>query len=360
MKSWITQLLAVRTDNPDLQRRGQILIAIASGMAVLSILFVPMILMINRQVPALITLIVAAFIFLGAALLGRAGQITTGSYLVIGVTIGAILISIRADATTSSTPFYLVLAIMLAGVLLPPPQIWVVLAICVVGEVLLFSLLPAELRAQRIWQQSAFGTPLILGMAALIMFISAQTLNRALHQATRANAEAQQALAALSTSNASLEVRVLERTAELTKVLELQQATTTELESSLTAQRSLNQVIAELSVPVIPITKDALVVPLVGAIDSTRAGLLLDEVLRQIERARAKVVMLDVTGVAVVDTQVAAALLQVAAAARLMGTETVLVGIRPEVAQTLVGLGVDLATLRTAASLQDGLAVKIR
>ncbi len=109
--------------------------------------------------------------------------------------------------------------------------------------------------------------------------------------------------------------------------------------------------------PIIPVTRDALVVPLVGAIDSSRAGQLLDDLLTMIERMRARTIFLDVTGVAIVDTQVAASLLQIAAAARLMGAEAVLVGIRPEVAQTLVGLGVDLETIHTVASLQEGLAL---
>jgi anti-anti-sigma factor len=288
-------------------------------------------------------------IFLGGAYLGRSGRVVLGSYLVIGVTTLAILSSIYTDRSTPSTPMYLVLSILLAGVLLPPTQIWSVLATCVVGALLVYYQLPAELRDNPMWSQSLLGTPLILLMTSVIMFISARSIRAAIGEADAASR-------GLAESNTTLEQRVAERTAELTRVLEQQQLIGRQLEQSLSAQRDMNQVISDISVPIIPITEDALVVPLVGAIDSARAGQLLDDLLGMIERLRTRTIILDVTGVAVIDTQVAASLLRVSAAARLMGAETVLVGIRPEVAQTLVGLGVDLDTIHTAASLQDGLA----
>jgi anti-anti-sigma regulatory factor len=275
---------------------------------------------------------------------------------VIGVGILAVLSTIYIDRSTPNTPLFLVLAILLAGVLLPPVHIWSVLVICVIGLALVFGLLPPELRDSPLWGLSLRATPLLLLMASVIMFISGRSVSAALEAARAARAEAEAASNSLAEINATLESRVAERTAELSQVLAEQQTITRRLEESLSAQRDMNHVIAELSVPIIPITQDALVVPLVGAIDSVRAGQLLDSLLGEIERLHARAIILDVTGVAVVDTQVAAALLQVAAAARLMGAATVLVGIRPEVAQTLVGLGVDLDALHTAASLQDGLA----
>ncbi len=107
--------------------------------------------------------------------------------------------------------------------------------------------------------------------------------------------------------------------------------------------------------PVIPISDRVLVAPIVGNLDTERTQLLLTTVLNEVEAVRARTVVLDITGVAVVDTQVAAALLRVANAVRLMGAKTLLVGIRPEVAQTLVSLGGNLGELRAAATLQDGL-----
>jgi rsbT co-antagonist protein RsbR len=111
---------------------------------------------------------------------------------------------------------------------------------------------------------------------------------------------------------------------------------------------------------VLPVMRGVLVMPLIGVIDSERAARLTHAVLAAIERHRAGIVILDVTGVPLVDTQVARTLLQVAAAARLLGTQTVLVGLRPELAQTIVGLGLSLGDLITRADLQSGITYALR
>jgi rsbT co-antagonist protein RsbR len=97
------------------------------------------------------------------------------------------------------------------------------------------------------------------------------------------------------------------------------------------------------------------VAPIVGALDSARAAHLSQAVLAAIDRTRARAVILDITGVPVVDSQVAQALLGVAAAARLLGAEALLVGVGAEVAQTIVQLGVDLGTIRVFPNLQEAI-----
>jgi rsbT co-antagonist protein RsbR len=114
--------------------------------------------------------------------------------------------------------------------------------------------------------------------------------------------------------------------------------------------------IQELSAPLIPIYRGVLVLPLIGAIDSQRAGTIMESLLDGIARRRASVVLLDITGVPVVDTSVAHHLLQAARAVRLLGAEIVLVGISPEIAQTIVQLGVDLSKILTRSDLQAGFA----
>ena len=96
--------------------------------------------------------------------------------------------------------------------------------------------------------------------------------------------------------------------------------------------------------------------PLIGSIDSRRAQQVLDTLLHGITERHARIAILDITGVPLVDTQVANALVAAAQAVRLLGAQVILTGIRPEVAQTLVGLGIDLAGLVTRATLQDGIA----
>jgi anti-anti-sigma factor len=124
-------------------------------------------------------------------------------------------------------------------------------------------------------------------------------------------------------------------------------------QETIAAQRRLIQ---ELSTPVIPISESVLIVPLIGAIDSQRAQQVLDAMLRAIEQHRAQALIIDITGIAVVDTGVAHYLMQAARAVQLLGAQVVLVGISPEVAQTLVGLGAGLGDIVTRATLRDGFA----
>jgi rsbT co-antagonist protein RsbR len=114
--------------------------------------------------------------------------------------------------------------------------------------------------------------------------------------------------------------------------------------------------IQELSAPIIPIYEGVLVLPLIGTIDSQRAGMIITTLLDSITRQNARIVLLDITGVPLVDTQVAHHLLQAAHAVRLLGAVLVLVGIRPEIAQTIVHLGVNLSDIVTRANLQAGFA----
>jgi anti-anti-sigma regulatory factor len=115
----------------------------------------------------------------------------------------------------------------------------------------------------------------------------------------------------------------------------------------------------ELSTPLMAISDSAMVMPLVGAIDSNRAQQIIETLLEGVSSHRARVAIIDITGVSVVDTQVANALLRAAQAVKLLGAQVVLTGIRPEIAQTLVGLGVELSGLITRSTLQAGIAFAI-
>jgi rsbT co-antagonist protein RsbR len=125
------------------------------------------------------------------------------------------------------------------------------------------------------------------------------------------------------------------------------------LEETIRAQ---NAALAELSTPLIPISDDVTVMPLIGAVDSRRAQQVMETLLEGIAQTRARVAILDITGVPVVDTQVANALIRAAQSVKLLGAQVILTGIRPEVAQTLVGLGADLSAITTRSSLQSGIA----
>lgn len=155
---------------------------------------------------------------------------------------------------------------------------------------------------------------------------------------------------------AGLEQRVADRTSALQQALTEREQTLLELKEALHTRDLLSRTVRGLSSPVLPVHDGVLVMPLIGMIDSERATILTQSLLQAIEQHRARTVLLDVTGVPLVDTQVATALLQAAAATKLLGAQPVLVGLRPELAQTIIGLGLDLSMLITYADLQSGIA----
>ena len=113
--------------------------------------------------------------------------------------------------------------------------------------------------------------------------------------------------------------------------------------------------IRELSTPVLQVRDQLLILPIIGVIDSHRAQQLTEALLRAIRAHRARVVVIDITGVPTVDSMVANHLLQTAEAARLMGASSIITGLSADIAQTLVRLGVDASKLVTAGDLQSGL-----
>lgn len=132
------------------------------------------------------------------------------------------------------------------------------------------------------------------------------------------------------------------------------------LRQSNAEQQHTLELLRQVSTPLIPIIEGVLIMPIVGEIDERRAGQIMETLLQGVARTAASTVLLDITGVPLVDTSVANALVLAARAVRLLGAEAILVGITPEVAQTLVGLGADLRELATRGDLQSGITYALR
>lgn len=145
---------------------------------------------------------------------------------------------------------------------------------------------------------------------------------------------------ALGVENARLFRRISERSAALERANE--------------QQASLLQTIRELSSPVVPIADGILVMPVVGVVDAERSSHFIASMLREIAAKRARVVLIDVTGMAIVDAAAASQLGQAAQAAALLGAEVVLVGLRPDAARMMVEQGLDLGAMVTRSNLARG------
>lgn len=122
----------------------------------------------------------------------------------------------------------------------------------------------------------------------------------------------------------------------------------------------LEAMLHDLSTPIVPVYEGIIVVPLMGAIDSHRSREITTRLLAHISQIQASTVIIDITGVPVVDTSVAQHLLQTAQAVNLLGAEALLVGINPQIAQTMVQLGVDLGSMATLSDLQRGIAYALQ
>ncbi|WP_437634967.1 STAS domain-containing protein [Sorangium sp. So ce854] len=122
------------------------------------------------------------------------------------------------------------------------------------------------------------------------------------------------------------------------------------------ALRAQNETLAALSTPLIPISDDIVVMPLVGALDAQRVRRVQETLVRGVASRRAHVAILDITGVPQIDGRCADELLRAAVAVRLLGSEVILTGLGPDVARTLVELGVDMSGIVTHSTLQDGIA----
>lgn len=119
--------------------------------------------------------------------------------------------------------------------------------------------------------------------------------------------------------------------------------------------REQQEAIRELSTPVLQVRERLLILPIIGVLDSSRARQLTEQLLGAIQANRAKVVVIDITGVATIDVSVANHLVQTVEASRLMGASAIITGLSSKIAQTLVDLGVDLSMMRTVGDLQGGL-----
>ncbi len=114
--------------------------------------------------------------------------------------------------------------------------------------------------------------------------------------------------------------------------------------------------IAEISTPVIRVWEGILALPIIGTLDSARTQIVMENLLQEIVNTRSSIAILDISGVPAVDSLVAQHLIKTVSATRLMGADCIISGIRPEIAQTIVHLGIDLSSITTKASLASALA----
>ncbi len=281
----------------------------------------------------------AVLLTIGSYALSRRGRVRAAAVV---ITIAAILVALYSGyvrGATSVSAIILTLAVLFAGLTIGGAAG----AIAGVIEIALYILL---LLAQEEWQwfakppvQSPWsGLVLIvscLGVIALATWLTIRSLESVIAKAE-------------------------ERGRRLQSLADEKDRLLAEVQARDVAQRRLLETVRELGSPVVPLARGVIAMPLIGALDSQRTRQVASALLQGVADHHARVAIIDITGVPVVDTAVAGALLRAAQGVRLLGAEAVLTGIRAEVAQTLVGLGLDLTGVVTQATLEEGLAYALR
>lgn len=341
MKRFFAALLDIRHSDEEARQRGRNIVIIGLGLFVINVLVAVSIVI---SFPELIALLIStgfgAALYIAIIALTRIGYVDLAGWLTVLV---ALLGTITAAVVNPDRPVatFIAVPLVLAATILRFRDVIVVTVAALLGLVgIAFLAEPAIISLPL--PNFLVATGLLVGFVAIVSFVQSAGNEKLHHRLKAALQEAQHAATQLQQMNAELDRRVEIQTASLQEVLrELEERAVTQdrLLAEVVAQRN---VIRDLSVPVLPVGKQALVMPLVGAINHERLQQVQEQALTKIGQHRARWLILDVTGVPVIDTEVAAGMVQLVQSVRLLGAEVALVGVRPEVAQTMVSLGIEL------------------
>ncbi|MEI7770497.1 MAG: STAS domain-containing protein [Chloroflexales bacterium] len=351
----LNRLLTIPTSDADLQRRGRTVLSVAmvllglAAIAALAVIFRP------DPIPSLLGLLAAVVCVIAAMFLAHRGNVGLSAWVLVLMIIGAAMLPIMIRREVTSSLLYLTLPVVVAGVVLRPQHVWLVLAIglTVVGYKALGNV-AGPVSQPEPWVLLA-NSGMVMATLGVISYLSAKISVQAFADASASKRAAEDAARRLEQLNADLEAQVQARTCELRGAFEEAQALAGARQTLLDEIGAQRAVIREMSVPVLPVSTRTLVMPLVGDLDGERLLIIQAEALAAIERSHADTLLIDLTGVALVDTYVAQGLIRTIQAARLLGASPVLIGIRPEVAQSMVSLGIDLSDVRTASDLASAL-----
>ncbi|MBC8161953.1 MAG: STAS domain-containing protein [Roseiflexaceae bacterium] len=349
----LQQLFVVSTNDPDIQRRGTVILNVSALLSVLLLLAVPASLTRANSLPSLIAVALGVLLVASAFWLARRGYVAVSGWLLVIMSAAVVVLPSLLRREVTDTLFYLSIPILIASVVLRPWQVWLALLVAYAAVAVNAALITTPLSSVTPTLQNLF---LVLLMIAGIGFLSARLTKRAFDQDERAQQSVRSAARELEQANLRLESEVADRTRSLQQALADVQMRAAEQQRLLDELGEQRVVIREMSTPVLPLGAHTLVMPLIGGMDSGRLQHLREQALTAIEQRHARRLLLDITGVPIVDSQVAQGIISVVNAARLLGAQVTLVGVRPEVAQTIVGLGLDLSAVQTEQDLESAMA----
>lgn len=292
--------------------------------------------------------VISAICMLGALVILRRGQFKLAVLIAtFGLLLGISIVLLQTGLG-ASVVLALMIPITLAGLLAGRRALLIItgLSLASVAGVALFGTFGAQQATTP--AQPLLPTMLEIVVDFLVLLFVLDRFGASLQDVLAGSLKREQQLEQL---RASLETKVSERTASLQEILQTVEQREARLAQTLEDLRRSQEAVRELSAPVIPVLDGVLVAPLIGNLDHERTQVLMENVLKALDHQQVQYVIFDATGMPTLDVQAAEGILQTAAAIRLLGAQTLLVGVRPDVAQTLVALHIDLGAVQTYADL---------
>lgn len=325
----------------------QIILLSLSAMALVAIPLNPIsgapVLLITVLVLVVALILVRTAHFNGAVLLAALG-------IIAGVMLGMIPLGLNGQGSSTSIAS-LMLPITLTGLLARRKNIWLIAVVSIVSLFVFaaFNVYTPTLVGYDNIPYTPFMIAIDVTFVLVLLTLMFDRFSESLRSALTLAVVREQELNQIHMQQEQL---IAERTAELRTALAAAEQREVYLNEIITENETQRATIRAMSLPIIPMTATTMVIPLIGVLDSERLQELQARALQTIQQSKIRNLVLDITGIVIVDRNVAQGLVHVAASAQLMGTKVSIVGIRPEVAQTMVGLGMQLP-FDTHANLQS-------
>lgn len=354
MQLW-NWLLAIPHPDPEVQRRGQNLIIVGLGLAAMSVLSIPLVLIQPDPLPQLIANLIGLGLLIGVLGIARFGLIDQAASAMIALLVISSAIIPFGTGQIGLVPIFALVAVITATVIGQEHHVVFAVVFGIAG--MAGQWFGVSGRPQ---VAPSAGEIVIVGILLSLVFgliggIGTRSVRRAIELAQQAQSQAENLAHQLSQANQALELRVAERTAALQAALAESEQRQAALTAALQENERQRREIQALSVPILAVRHDMLVMPLIGALDGERLSLAQQRALNAIEQQRTRFLLVDVTGVPFIDQTAADGLIVLARSVRLLGARLYLIGVSPDVAQTMIGLGIELQEIGVARDLRDAI-----
>jgi rsbT co-antagonist protein RsbR len=347
--------LVVSNPDPELQRRGRNILLVGLIVIFLVIASLPLVAIQPDPWPQVLTSVIGVLFIIGVMLLTRRGWVdwsTIGMVAILAVSFALIPF---VTGQIGLTPVYATVAVVVAAVIGQERHILFAMLICIAGMIGQgFGLIGQNQVSPSPGEVVAVGVILTV-VCGVIAGIGTRSVRHAIELANAAQLRAEALAKQLAQANEALEARVAERTAALQTALAESEQRQAALTAALAENERQRQEIQALSVPILAVREGMLVMPLIGALDGVRLALAQQRALQAVHDSRARWLLVDVTGVPFLDQTAADGVITLARSVRLLGARLVLIGVGPEVAQTMVGLKMELRAIDVVRDLRDAL-----